>query len=366
RPTLKPLDIDQLDDALDDDDDDASDARRAMLGQLDAELGLPGAKDLDPTAEDVPTAEDEKPAPPLPARPTLKPLDIDQLDDALDDDDDDASDARRAMLGELDAELGLPGAKDLDPTAVVKETDKPAETKVAEDAPAAAAVEKPKAKPPEPAPEPDEKPEAAKQAPAKPEPAKPAPPPTTAMGAPPAAASPAAPPQEVFCVLIPLPDELAETVRECRAAGEINDVPPPGVVFAIPFRTAQLDAVQTAITEWTRAHLPLQLEVTGIKAEVIGEQHYLAAWTLSPVEELEDAQRALVKAIAPLIRPVQGARISAQVHVVVGDNIAPGPYPAVIGTMQRLFDTHIWHAEAAALVTKAPDADTWETLRTFD
>ncbi|NDJ75721.1 MAG: hypothetical protein GYB65_05645, partial [Chloroflexi bacterium] len=80
KPTIKPLDIDALDDALDDDDDDASDARRAMLGQLDAELGLPGAKDLDPAPEDAPVAPLDKP------RPTLKPLDIDQLDDALDDD----------------------------------------------------------------------------------------------------------------------------------------------------------------------------------------------------------------------------------------------------------------------------------------
>lgn len=198
---------------------------------------------------------------------------------------------------------------------------------------------------------------------------------------PPAAAAPsvedAAPepePDWVYHVLIALPDALRAEVLALRAAGNIVDMPPPGVLLGSAFRTTQIDAVQEALTRWTRNHLPLQIERVGVWTEVVGQQSYVAAWSLEPGEELQEAQHNLRRALADLITPLPTARTAIQVHLAIGEQVPARRYPHLIGQMQRDFEPYVWHANdlllvrrnaAASSEDKDAASDQWDTAATY-
>ncbi|MCD4684578.1 MAG: hypothetical protein K8S97_01405 [Anaerolineae bacterium] len=182
-------------------------------------------------------------------------------------------------------------------------------------------------------------------------------------------------PDWVYQVLIALPDDLSAQVIALRVVGEINDVPPPGIMLGGAFRTPQLDAVQDALAHWTRNHLPLQIERVGIWAEVVGKQQYIAAWRLQPDEELQEALHNLRRALAPLITPLPDARTAIQVHLAISEHVPAHRYPHLIGHMQREFEPYVWHANDLLLVRRnadaKPDTNTsdplgWETATTYN
>jgi hypothetical protein len=183
-----------------------------------------------------------------------------------------------------------------------------------------------------------------------------------------AAEPPPALPPTTFQVLLGLPPDLGAQVLELRTAGEIADAPPPGIALTVGFTAADLPAVETVLADWVRAHLPLQLETTGIVAEVVGAQQYVAAWTLDPEEELHEAQRELMRSLAPLVTLPPDTPAAFSVRVSISDHVPAKRYPYVIAQMQRDFETYVWHATELMLAQHAPDAapGDWEIAKTFD
>ncbi len=171
------------------------------------------------------------------------------------------------------------------------------------------------------------------------------------------------PAPEIYCALLPLPSDLHAQVVKLRKLGKITSMPPPGIALTPPFLTHERPAVEAALTEWTRAHLPFQLEIISVMAKVIGAQQYIAAWALEPEEELLDAQHELRQALADLILPVPGAAGTFNAWLPVGDHVAAARYPHIIGQMQRDFEPFVWHANDLHLVRQG---EPWETLKTFD
>lgn len=190
--------------------------------------------------------------------------------------------------------------------------------------------------------------------------------PTSADDTPPEPEPP--PPDWVYHVLVALPEELSVRVLELRTAGGIDDMPPPGIALAGSFRTEDLDGVQEELERWTRNHLPMQVEITGVLAEVVGQQQYVAAWLLQPEEELHDGQHTLRRALAPLIQPLPDTRMAFHVHLTISDHVPPRRYPLLIGRMQRDFEPYVWHATDLILVRKDADADAgaWEIAHRYD
>ena len=179
------------------------------------------------------------------------------------------------------------------------------------------------------------------------------------------------PPDEVFCVLLELTSELDAQVLTLRNTGEITTMPPPGVVLTSAFRAAEMPKLERALAEWTRAHLPLQIEVADIHAEVSGAQQYIAAWNLDPAEELQEAQFELKRALAECTTPandIASPASSFHVSIVIGDHIPARRYPQVIGQMQRVFQPYVWHVHRLQLVRLQPEVapNTWEMVKSFD
>jgi hypothetical protein len=172
-----------------------------------------------------------------------------------------------------------------------------------------------------------------------------------------------APPDVNYRVSLLLPSELAETVEDLRDTGEIEDAPPPGIELTPAFTTSDLPAVEKALDKWAKKHLPIQLEITGVLAQVVRAREYIAAWTLQPEEELFKAQQALMKALEPLI--TIDTETDFEVRVTIGERVAPRPYPALIAQMQRDFDSFIWNAEAVSLLQAPLDSSEWQTARSF-
>lgn len=181
-------------------------------------------------------------------------------------------------------------------------------------------------------------------------------------------AEPAEPviPDTRYRVLILLPADIGQQVTSLRKLGEVKHTPPPGIELGLTFRTGDLPSVETALTDWARAHLPLQIEITGIQAEVIGAQQYIAALFVQPQKELKKAQDDLIKVLSPLTIPASDDPPALPVRLIIGERIPPKPFPRVIAQMQQSFDPYIWHAEAATLVKIEPDARKWDSVRTFD
>jgi hypothetical protein len=182
------------------------------------------------------------------------------------------------------------------------------------------------------------------------------------------AESPPPPPPVTFQVLLGLPPDLGAQVLELRTTGEIADTPPPGIALTAGFTAADLPAVETVLADWVRAHLPFQLETTGIVAEIVGAQQYVAAWTLDPEEELHEAQRELMRSLAPLVTLPPDTPTAFSVRVSISDHVPARRYPYVIAQMQRDFETYVWHATELMLAQHAPDAapGDWEIAKTFD
>lgn len=191
-------------------------------------------------------------------------------------------------------------------------------------------------------------------------------------GAPTGEPAPPPVPPEVYRVMLAVPPELGARVLELREAGEIGNMPPPGIALLPAFRTIDLPGVEAVLDDWTRVHLPLQLEITAVLAEVVGAQQYIAAWALQPEEDIQEAQYALLRALVPLILPLSdpsGAPVSAYpVRVTIGDGITARRYPHVIAQMQQDFEPFVWHAQSLLLARHLPEAgpNNWEIARTFD
>jgi hypothetical protein len=295
-----------------------------------------------PATQDAPEKESETaaglPAPAEPAATTDDLLDV--LDDEID-----ASAAPAPVAEEEPEPPPVAEAAEEQPEPAAPEPDQPVSTAevTPSDEPAAVTAAEPEVS----APPQEESAVSAEE---------------TVVAAPPDEPPPAPP---VFRVLIPLPPDLGAQVLSLRTVGEIDDMPPPGIELAVPFHTDRLDEVETILIDWARAHLPIQLERTGIVAQVVGAQQYIAAWDLEPEEELREAQVELVRALVPLINPVPGKPAKARVRVVIGDAIAPGPYPRVIGQMQREFEPYVWYAESVSLF-QTTETDVWTVHKTFD
>lgn len=175
-------------------------------------------------------------------------------------------------------------------------------------------------------------------------------------------------PPDVYCVLLATPPEVDAQILALRATGEIATMPPPGIILSPQFHAMEMEPVHTALANWARAHLPIQIEITGIGAHVLGERQYIAAWPLEPAEEMQEAFHALRRVLAPLILPIAGTGTTIGVHIMIGDDIAPARYPHVIGHMQRDFTPHIWQTTDLQLVRQVPGSDPvqWEIVQTFD
>ncbi|HEX3054435.1 MAG TPA: hypothetical protein VHP83_27520, partial [Aggregatilineaceae bacterium] len=173
-------------------------------------------------------------------------------------------------------------------------------------------------------------------------------------------------PETRYRVLIPLPADIGQQITTLRKVGEVKHAPPPGIELGITFRTGDLPSVEEALNNWARAHLPLQIEITGIQAEVIGAQQYVAALFVQPQKELKKAQDDLLKTLTPLTIPANDDPPALPVRLIIGERIPPKPFPRVVAQMQQTFDPYIWHAETATLVKIEPDARKWDNVRTFD
>ena len=134
--------------------------------------------------------------------------------------------------------------------------------------------------------------------------------------------------------------------------------------------------MKTALADWTRIHLPIQLEIKNLKAEIIGAQQYIAAWTLEPQEELAEAIHVLKRTLADLILPLSGTTNTLGTHVMIGDHIAAKRYIHVISQMQRDLEPHVWRSTDLQLVRRAAETEhaasashngiTWELDQRFD
>jgi hypothetical protein len=180
--------------------------------------------------------------------------------------------------------------------------------------------------------------------------------------------APAAEPDFVYCLALPLPPDLGAEVLELRELGEIDDMPPPGIDLGFAFDTGELAAVERAIAAWAAAHLPLELEMTEIVAEVVGAQQYVAAWHVEPHGTLHDAQIALRHALAPVAAPLAESHPTFQPRITISARVPAHTYPLVIGQMQRDFVPYAWQAGSVALFRAVAGAEPgeWELARTFE
>ena len=222
------------------------------------------------------------------------------------------------------------------------------------------------APPPEKAPEPPARQPLRPVVPAKPSEETPAAPSEAAEAEQSAEPPPPPPPDWVYYALIGLPPEVGARVLELRAVSGVNDMPPPGVALTGSFRTQALAAVQSELEHWARNHLPLQMEATGVLAEVRGQQQYVAAWTLQPAEELLEAVEALRRTLLLLVQPLRDEK--PRPHLVIGARVPAARYPHLIAQMQRDFEPFVWHAAQVVLVRKDAEADAgaWEIVATYD
>lgn len=331
---LEPIDLDALDDAIPGETETPPDkteqAVAGLLDTLDEAITPPTAETAPPASEPVTSAPDQPETPPVATDSTPPEAAIPPAK---------APHTRRKGASTRTAKSAGPKAK-------AKTKAAPAAKAKAEPAPAAPSPEAPDAAPPDvvPAVEP------------------------ATVGAAEGAEAPPEPviAPDVYCALLPLPQEVSAQVIELRKTGEISGMPPPGIVLTVLFRAADLAAVEAALEKWARAHLPFQFETTSVLARVIGAQQYVAAWTLEPEEELVEAQHALRRALAELILPQPGAVFAFEAYVPVGDHVAAQRYPHVIGHMQRDFEPVVWQSTDLQLVRQGEKPGEWDVVKTFD
>lgn len=167
-----------------------------------------------------------------------------------------------------------------------------------------------------------------------------------------------------YQLLIGLPPELGALVLELRATGDIEDMPPPGLCLTPRFHTPDPDALDAALERWTQQHLPLALEITGVQAEVVGAQQYVAAWHVQPQDLLRQAVMTLKKALGGLVQPLPGELTAIRLRITIGDHVAARRYPYVIAQMQRDFEPTPWHAQTLVLASWSAPAE-WDIVATY-
>lgn len=375
---LVPIDLDALDDELEPETrDEATGALLDTIADLSEEIdegGTPSEPEAEaPAVEEADEgrapSEPEAEAPASEESPgaATKAL-LETIADLSEEvDEGGAPEARDEATGalldavadlsqEVDEEAAAAEAQESEETQV-EEAETPAVVEPVEEESSIAAADV--IEEPEEAPEAEEAPMVAEEVSAE----IPAPAPPSAEEEP----SPPAPPDMLYRVMIRLPPELAEQVDRLRAIGEIEGAPPPGIDLSPVFRAADRAAVEEVLSDWARNHLPLQLETTGVLAEVIGTQQYVAAWALDPQEELEEAQQDLKRALEPVVTLPADQAETFPVRVIIGDAVAPGPYPLVIIDMQREFEPYVWDAELVTLlhITMGEEGSAWEEAATF-
>jgi hypothetical protein len=177
---------------------------------------------------------------------------------------------------------------------------------------------------------------------------------------------------DVYCAVLALPPEIGAGVLELRTTGEVEDMPPPGVILTPHFRAPDIEAVKTVLADWVRIHLPIQLEIIGIKATVVDAQQYVAAWLLEPQEELQESLHTLKRALAELTLPLGGTTTTIGPHVIIGEHVPAHRYVHLIGRMQRDFEPQVWQSAEVQLVRREPDDQpdsdlgTWHVDQVFD
>lgn len=309
---------------------------------------------------------DELESPAFEADVELEPIDLDALDDMIEEEE--AVEAKdTAVKPEPVAEAGPAPKK---PPKAARKPPHVAPPKKAE-SPAPVAGKEPPAVEESPLPEPAPAAETQVAAPEAETPAAEKIPPPAKKGktapptAPAAEPEPPPPPVITYRVLLALSPDLEKQVLALRTLGEAGHEPPPGIDLIAAFRAESVTALEEALGAWARNHLPLQLEITGIEAEVRDAQQYIAAWTLQPGEDLDEAQRDLARALEPVITPLPDMPPVRGLRLTVADHLPPRPYPHVVVQMQRDFEPFIWHAESVILAGQEEGALGWETARSF-
>lgn len=164
-----------------------------------------------------------------------------------------------------------------------------------------------------------------------------------------------------YRITLVIAPEVETQINTLRRAVNLPDAE-MGMMPLLPdFRTDDLDDVQEILEEWVQDHLPLELTLESVEARTIGSQRYLAAWILTPVEGLLQAQEALIDDLNQYIQPEETS-LPFQSRLVVADHTPPNVFPLLVREMQTQFERLTWKIDALELL-RAPENDSrWEVL----
>jgi hypothetical protein len=139
----------------------------------------------------------------------------------------------------------------------------------------------------------------------------------------------------------------------------------PGI-FALQedFESSNIEAVQEAIKSWAAEHLPLDVEVERVLAEVVGEQRYIAGFALEPAGKINAAQQALASALANNIRPA-GEALPFTPRLPVSDHTSAADFPRLVHALQQRFEPSEWKIEAVELLRVPEGDERWEVVQKF-
>ncbi len=167
----------------------------------------------------------------------------------------------------------------------------------------------------------------------------------------------------IYRVVLTLPLELSEQIAALRAEAGIEGLPPPGIELTPPFHTGDPEAVEATLEAWAQDTLPLQPEITGVVARVIGTQQYEAALAVEPGADLVDVSEDLMTRLEDLI-VLPGELDPAPGRILVGGAVEAAAYPRLIARLQREIDLIGWQAESAMLIRRPAGSDTaeWEVV----
>jgi len=159
-----------------------------------------------------------------------------------------------------------------------------------------------------------------------------------------------------------------ELELQLNAARQTVSIPVarPGI-FAVQedFESSNIEAVQEAIKSWAADHLPIDVEVERVVAEVAGAQRYIAGFALEPAGKLNAAQQALAGALASNIRPANGDSLPFAARLPVSDHTPAADFPRLIHELQKRFEPSQWKIEAVELLRVPEDDERWEVVQKF-